>query len=567
MITKFLSLLVVAPFFHVSAVWTPFVNVSPVGDSLNLAGPVLDVNILDNAVSVWTTVPVSGDESVIKASSFSIPTGWTTPVTISDTSLNQFGKPRYVGQGDPTVSLNSSNYAVAAWEGSVFIDALETNIEGIFSSLRTPDGTWFPVQAVSTLDPNDFQLNPENPYIDVSDSGLTVVVWTENRSSGRYIMANFLPFGGGFWGTPIELAHPFNGFREDTPRVKINTKNNAAAVWKAFNDLGDEIGASTFNSITGLWTTVTLDPAEDETGLPTVGIDDVGNAVAVWIRQMGFLEEASESNKILQPDVTFQVVASSFNYATQTWGPVVIIATGVLGVDPIDILSGNVVVDPFGNATAVWSQDKNGITGVYASRLSLGGTWSAPELISDPNVSTNVAPQGLTQTPIDVDRQGNVIVIVLTEDDVLQSIVRYFSLGWQSPEVIAVIVNPLDHEIRLGSCGFAVAQWNNGLSETVQAATNFALFPPPSNLRISQCCDKFATQKRCFNFLSWNPSPSCILYYQIFRNGELIAIVPGNQTNFTDTLCGTQKTIFNYVVIAVSNLGIASPPITASILP
>jgi len=86
--------------------WNPYVNVSSIGDSWNLVGPVLDVNTSNNGVGVWTTP--SGQSALIKASSYLLGSGWGEQQIISDLSLNPYGSPAYTNQGDPDVAIDQN---------------------------------------------------------------------------------------------------------------------------------------------------------------------------------------------------------------------------------------------------------------------------------------------------------------------------------------------------------------------------------------------------------------------------------------------------------------------------
>lgn len=194
----------------------------------------------------------------------------------------------------------------------------------------------------------------------------------------------------------------------------------------------------------------------------------------------------------------YEVVSSSFNFASGTWGPIVVITSE-------DVIEGNlrtpyVVVDQAGNATAIWTATINGISQVYGSTLPLGGVWSTPEVISTIGIN-NSLEANLAQIPIGVDLNGNVIVIFEQEDNTLHSVSYFPGFGWQVPETIAATDANIWTSIRYGTCGFALSLWNE--NDTVQAADNFGIFPPPTGFSGSRCCQKFASQTRCLSLLNW----------------------------------------------------------------
>lgn len=543
----FVSLIV--PLVPLSGAWNPAVQVSDTGVSVQaLDGPVLSVNTANNAVSAWT----QNDPDFVKvitASSYVFGTGWQTPIIISSLELNQFGNPVYSGQGDPDVAMNNLGYAVVVWEGSKFIDPPQENVEGIFSATRSPDGTWSPVLNVTPLDLTFSDLNPENPIVAVNDAGLAVTTWTELADDQRYIKASFLSQGG-VWTFPTILDNPPNGNREDGPYVEINERGDAVAAWKVASDtVGQKVGAATYNAGTGLWTTVDLDPSQSDIGsVPRVGIDENGNAVVVWTRRL----------TLVGP---YEMVAASFAYGVG-WGAPVVLASSTEFIKP----QGYVVMDHAGNSTATWSQFEGGIEQVYASSLPLGGAWSTPEIISTDGIDNSISV-GVDQTPISVDSQGNVIVIIQQSDNSLQSVARFFATGWQAPELIYIFPGTLETNIGYGSCGFAIALWLDSLFPNppiVRAADNFGIFPPPAGFRLKKCCDKTASQKICLNNLEWDSSPGCILFYQILRNGTLVATIPGNKKPlFRDPICKKNRPV-TYTLTATNIYGIESAPVTLS---
>lgn len=537
-----------------NATWNPPVDVSiPSQEVSGLDGPVLSVNASNNGVSVWTAEdPLSPGVfyNNIYASSYAFGSGWSAPVTISSTALDPYDDRIYTSQGDPDVVMNGSGYVVAAWEGIFLLNPISGfTVEGIFAVTRSSDGTWSDVQFVSALNTTDLDFYPQNPALAVNDSGLAVAVWNEIRNGTFYEMTNFLP-SGGTWGTPVQLDNYGSyGLSEATPRVAIDPSGNAVAVWlTGSSSINFAIRAATYDAGTNLWTTVTLDPLAGfliEFGnLPKTAISNNGNAIAVWTSRVGSVS---------------QVRSSSFTPGVG-WGASVIIAQSSDGLN-----EPNIVMDHLGNTTVVWDEILAGVTQVYSSTLPLGGTWSAPTLISTMGVDNHI-DVGLIQKPISVDAQGNVIVIFAQQDDTLQSVARFVQGGWQQPENIFNPPNPAHTNIGYGSCGFALALWSEGLTTShVQSADNFGVFPPPSKFEGSRCCDNTATQRRCFTLLKWAPDSNCVAFYLIRRNGVLIAKIPaGGKTSYVDPVCN-KKQRFTYTLSTVTIYGAESAPVPIAI--
>jgi len=525
---------------HLSAAWNPPVFVSDASEEVTDGpGPDMDANAQNNGVAVWPYINTDLDEVEIKASNYFFGSGWSTPFNISSLALNSDNDPEFINQDFPAVAMNNLGDAVAVWQGEGFYEpAPHIYVPGVFSASRSPNGTYGPVQRISALDLVDSSFFPHNPNVDINDAGLSVAVWLETRVNLPYVMASFLEVGGS-WTTPAQLDAPTSQASDgDTPDVVINQRGDVAAAWR--KDGSSTVAVGTYSSLTNTWTSPLTFPVTtgDEVSLPRVGIDESGNAVAMWSRN---------------------VTEVLFSYFTNGsgWSSPAVIFTGT------QIFGPEVVMDRFGNATAVWSSGNF----VYASDLPFGGTWSTPVVIS--NFFIGSMDTGLVQKPIAVDLDGNVIVLIYRENSdgtyTELSVSKFVEGGWQTPLEIFTLVNWFWDNVGIGSCGFALALWQNFEVENnlVQAADNFTLYAPILNLRGSTCCERFAFQKVCFNTLTWDLDP-CAVSYQLFRNGVLIATLGANVATFTERIC--QKGPITYSLIAVSSLGGTSLPATV-ILP
>lgn len=500
-------------------------------------GPQLSlVNIHNDAIAVWTTIPNDLDIifGVITASSYTFGSGWSTPVFISP-----FSGTGFEAVGDPAVALNNNGYAVAIYEA----EDSTTTVKGIFSATRSATGLWSGVQRVTNHEVQSTEFDPEGTFVSINDTGLAVATWGEFRAdSSTHIMANFLPMGGS-WGTPVSLFTPTAWITDDAPISAMNQNGDIVVVWRQGN--GEQVAASTFNPNTNAWTSIVLDTSIVPNGatLPRVGIDSNGNAVAIWARTIGTFPS----------DLIFEVVASSF--INGVWGPVVVVAT-IPGLP----LTPDVVVDPFGNATGVWSTADQ----TFASSLPFGGSWSAPTLIGNGFLNTF-----LIDRPIAVDNIGDVIVMITQDDNNLQSIAKPMGGDWLEP---LNITNPGEQKVNnigLGPCGFALALWlkndqpPSAANNEVQAADNFAVFdvPPVSNFSGVSVKDKFATQVVRYNILTWSVDNPCIAEFLLFSNGVLIATIPASEAgSFTVPKCTKGSTTFTIIPVNVN--GIQGPPTT-----
>lgn len=544
--------------------WNPPVFVSPV-NMVGIGRPEggqLDVNLQNQGVVVFSGDSLLPNQSgfvfkTIYSAAYTFGSGWSLPVRISSAETIIFppARPKYFSQGDPVVAMNSSGYCVAAWEGNLNTLPDGITYDVIITNIRSSGGDWSTVRIPSVISE---EVDVENPFVAVNDAGLAVMLWIQfDNNLGAMTMASFLPFGGE-WTTPYVLDN--YGFQidfEKTPRVSIDPNGNVVASWEVgSNPPSNEIHAATYNASTGLWTVVVLDPSPNNFTYTYNAIDPNGNAVVTWTKQI-----------TSSPDSTFQVMSSFFTYGSGWSAPVAVSAVNFSQDDA------NVTIDPFGNATATWGNifiDNNIQTReVYASRKPFGGSWSAPIRISTPGIDSDV-DNALVNRTIDVDNEGNVITLLsVGRQEDLQSAFYSIQTGWQQPLSINA-PRSFYSNIGLGSCGFALAEWYDGsmANNRVKAADNFAagLLQAPTNLTVKTCCDKFASQKKCYNILNWDNFPTtCVSAFRLYRNGVLIAeIQAGENTTYVDPTCGKKKQTV-YTLTYLNTYGIESPSISVTV--
>lgn len=523
--------------------WQPPVQISdptalPPG---TLGGPVLAVTPQGNAIAVW---PLSGTPEfpfsvAIVSAFYTRGVGWAPQQLVSSLALNPFGGALYGAQADPDIAMNSSNYAVATWQGSYNNDPFP--LGSVFASVSSNGGPWGPVQIISDdlITGNNFAFNCN---CTVSEAGTALAAWlyTDTTAALEYVTISFLPFGGS-WTSPFNISNAQISVEDidNFADPHLNLRGDAIVTW--FERLPADAGginASTYNSATATWTLAALETGGSfdhatTTISPRCGIDSNGNAIAVW--------------------VNFGTVKAAY-FNGSAWESPVILYTGTA-----DAQSPDVVMDSEGNSTAVWTDITLGQ--IYSSFRPVNGTWGPPVILDGSSVFFPFQ----AQKPLAVDLQGNVIAI--WEDNASGNLVsdfRNFDPTWNSPEVITTAPS-LYPNIGLASCGFAIACWQNTTaSNAIMAAINenVGLGPNlPLNPQGKRCSDSFATQKRCCNILRWEPSSDIcggVIAYNIRRNGRLIATVKSSGSlKYTDcTGCCGKKYV--YTLSSVNAFGVES---------
>jgi len=553
-ILKCITALILLPCAQLSATWTTPQAISG-PDVEFVSGDSLDVNNSNNAIAVWNEPP--GFAADVYASFYTFGVGWSAPELISSTALTPFGGRVFISIGDPNVTMNESNQALVVFEGSEFVLPEQENIDGVFAVTRSANGAWSQQERVSARNLSNFFRATDIRGV-INDAGLCFGVWKEMRRDNNtpptysYIMGNFKQIGGG-WGTPFQIAGPFSlSFTELTPSAAMNNNGDIVVVWLQDLAGNNTTNVATYDGTTNTWSLPLALPPLFESGLasqnnlPYAAIDPNGNAVVTWP---------------YRNDDVFRIYAASFTKATG-WGASIILDE----VSPLDGEVSNpfVVMDPFGTATVVWDRLVSE-SQVFSSVLPLGGTWSTPVAIAPVSSEFDTTK---TLTPADNDSNGNVIVIynqAVNSGYSLMSIANYKGLGWQAPEFITGFDREQNENIKYGSCGFAVSQWterdeNNDVR--VFVSLNFNLATPPQDFSGKQCCEKFLTQRVCFNELTWTVS-ECFSSYILYRNGVLIATIPSAQAGFfRDVACGPAV----YTLIGVSSISSTqSPPVTVTL--
>lgn len=99
---------------------------------------------------------------------------------------------------------------------------------------------------------------------------------------------------------------------------------------------------------------------------------------------------------------------------------------------------------------------------------------------------------------------------------------------------------------------------------------NFSLMPtilPPASISGCTIKNEFLTQTEYVHFISWTASPSsCVIGYQVFRNGKQIALVPStSKLKYHDH--NRNKKTDVYFVKAVNSFGLVSDAVSVTVGP
>ena len=344
------------------------------------------------------------------------------------------------------IALDEQLNAIAVWE---IDDGVGTSI---YANRYTRTDLWGEAEPID--DGNGAATNPKLA-VDGAGNGFAVWLRTEDETSDPNIWATRYDAEEGRWDTPALLQ---NGDVSDItrardPSVAADPLGNAVAVWvQADMDTGDDVvRAIRYEPGTGWGDAVTIGVPSTRPGRTAVGMDDQGNAIAVWDPPAG---PAGEGGRVLwanrympgsdwagavpiKSDETTS--ADGFRLDVGANGDAFVIwvqdngdeieprndiwaarfAGGDWSVpDRIDRHEGgnksapDIAVDGAGVAYAVWSQLDPAFANIWAAQYTpdTPGSWGTPELIEPEN--PDPTEDGNATVPrVEVNRAGNAFVV------------------------------------------------------------------------------------------------------------------------------------------------------------
>jgi PKD domain len=338
------------------------------------------------------------------------------------------------------------------------------------------------------------------PDVALGPNGDVVVVWAQAKQSTWTVQAVDRPAGGS-WGPPHAVSAPADHVA--SPQVAI-VGSRVAAIWERYNGKNLIAQAADRDPKTGAWNVPTsLSPSGRDAQAPRIALDARGDEIAVWAS--------------VGPEGW--TIQSAYRPARSSWQPSV-----ALGPPQAGTAAPDVVLDPSGNAVAVWAST-SGEDGwaVQAAYRGSDGTWSQQSTLSGPDASGSVAPRlGLDPTngviavwsrslgtstvaelatrdaatgawseasqispvgsdaltpEIAVNTRGDAAIVWTSSDQSglgVVATVRHAGKPWGPPAVLASAVSgPLAPEVALDPRGDVLVVWSHaaGSHSRVQAAT------------------------------------------------------------------------------------------------
>jgi Divergent InlB B-repeat domain len=196
-----------------------------------------------------------------------------------------------------------------------------------------------------------------SPRVVIDSAGNATAVWLQLDATGKRDLWSSRRGPGAAWSTPALLESSANEIND--PELAIDAASGRAmVVWWEINGAVFDVWARPADA-NGAWgTAARIDSQDRQVAYPRVGMDASGNAIVTW-------NQIATSNN-------WNVWSS--RYANGSWGAAVRIT------DDRDLdLNPQLAVAGTGDAFVVWRRFGGGI---WASRASGGGAWSAPTLLA-----------------------------------------------------------------------------------------------------------------------------------------------------------------------------------------
>lgn len=292
------------------------------------------------------------------------------------------------------------------------------------------------------------------------------------------------------WGMPelIETEDDGDAFE---PRIAIDANGNAIAVWQQSDGARISIWANRYTAGAG-WGVAELIETNDVQDAfdPRLGIDDAGNAIALWLQSDGVrpdlwanryvagvgwgaavLLETDDSSDAVDHAIAVgadgdaaAVWVQSDGVFPSVWVNHYAAATGWGGAQRIDVANlgesrqPGIAIDANGNAIAVWAQSDGARFNVHANSYPAGGGWGAAGLIESDDEGSAESPQ------IAFDTDGNAIALWLQSDGTRPNLwSNRFSAGasWGVAEKIEFndLGDARQHQLAIDAHGNAIALW------------------------------------------------------------------------------------------------------------
>ena len=304
---------------------------------------------------------------------------------------------------DPQIAFDTDGNAFAVWSQ---YDGSRYNIQ---ANRYTTGMGWGLAELIETNDAS----NAVNPQISIDSSGNAVAVWIQSDgSSPDSVYANRYSVGQG-WGN-AELIETDDAGIVQSPQLGVDDSGNAVAVWTQFDGSRYNIWSNRYLPGFGWGTAELIETGDGQANSPQIAVNHSGNAIAVWTQHDGS-----------------RFSTWSNHYVTNVgWG-----LAELIGAEDNSEYYPQIGIDGNGNAIAVWAQFLSASTrlDIWSNRYTAGNGWGNAELIEVDDTGSGAYPQ------INVTADGNAVAVWSQDDGSYGSIWsnRYtVGVGWGTVELV-----------------------------------------------------------------------------------------------------------------------------------
>ena len=299
------------------------------------------------------------------------------------------------------LAVSPTGTATAIWARS----GSPLAIQGADKAADSP--TWTDPQNVS--EPSQ---DAGTPRLSMNDAGEAIAVFRRSNGTNTIVQSS-AKAGSGQWGAGQNASAPLAS--ANSPDIAYSGTGEAIGVWRRHDGTAFVIQGAVRSAL-GAWTAARdLSVTGRDATHPRVSAASSGNAMAVW-------ERTNDANVI---------VVQAAELAAGAWSPPIDLSTpDANATDPRTLL------DNAGNAVAVWSVTGTGGARFMWALRPAGGTWTAPQPLSDPAKSAD----GIR---LKLDPAGQMFA-VWRESDPTSSVVRFSTRSNDGPWSAPIPISPAD---------------------------------------------------------------------------------------------------------------------------
>lgn len=372
-------------------------------------------NGVGSTVSQSFTLTVSG------------PPSWRTAVRLdTDTGDNDALEAQIAGNG-------SGNF-VAVWrqgDGS--------GVTRIWASVySSATQSWAVAEEIETS-----TFNSQEPQVTMDSAGNAVAIWTRGAAVNNHMWSSSYDATTGTWGAAVKIEADDAG-NSTQPHLGMNAMGRAVCVWVQDNT---DLWANIYDPATKTWgVEETVDGIPEPAFQPQVAVDGSGNAVIVFIQQVG-------------GGAIYNIMSNNYNISTHTWGAAALVETVDLG----NALQPRIGMDSTGDAVAVWQQHDGSRYDIWTNTFNATTkTWGAAAKIE--TLDEDVSYQQLA-----VNAAGDAVAVwccldAVTSRNKVYANIYHKATGWGTATRIeadstATSNNLMDPQVSIDASGNAVAVW------------------------------------------------------------------------------------------------------------